>query len=634
MSEERYPPFMKGTVYPPSSIPDVPNEPTHKLDLEFIYGSSKKGCKGNILFDTKEGKIVYPAAACGVVYDPREHTQKIFRKHDDDVICMAMHPDGYTCATGEMGKDDFVYVWDTRSLDVIAKLPTNKYFNPGGNLALSFNRTGEILAVVGGNPLDSLLLVYNWKDGTLLGKTKCSTKTTFFLSFKPLSDELVFLGKDEIKFFTIGAKGEITAKKGIVSTLGKLQSFYSAVFDDSDNTIVGTKSGILYIFHDNHLVEKRKAHHGAVFCLYQTPDGFISAGSDGKILIWKFSTSGVTNKGTRQFSQVNDINIGGIIRSVSVPDAKTIYVWQKKGNFLKVDVSSKTITPLMFGHSGKPDTELWGLDVMLNQHTFFTGADDGRLIMWDIAKRLPLGEVNIAKKKIRSIAVSPDRGHVLAGTFDGFLYVFDTSEIMGNKNDPSLKIKVSKEELGAIKYSPNGVYVAIASHDNNIYVYGANKGYKLVSVLSGHTSAVLAIDWSADGHFLQSCCRAYEHKYWNMQTFKPMNFPSKMVDEKWASQTTLLGWSVRGMWDMKTYNDGTDINACDVNFKNGLLASVDDFGDVNLFSYPTVKTHPKRENYIGHCSHTTNVRFTSDGTYLLSAGGADMTVFQWKVVKK
>ena len=36
--------------------------------------------------------------------------------------------------------------------------------------------------------------------------------------------------------------------------------------------------------------------------------------------------------------------------------------------------------------------------------------------------------------------------------------------------------------------------------------------------------------------------------------------------------------------------------------------------------------------YKGHSSHVTNVRFTLDGNYLISVGGHDKSIFQWKYI--
>jgi len=103
-------------------------------------------------------------------------------------------------------------------------------------------------------------------------------------------------------------------------------------------------------------------------------------------------------------------------------------------------------------------------------------------------------------------------------------------------------------------------------------------------------------------------------------------------DTQWHTQTCKLGWSVHGIWDMKKYNDGTDINHVDANFAMSLLAVADDKGLVSLFSYPTVKKNSAGKHVNGHCSHVTRVRFTDDNKHLISAGGGDLTLIQHKIL--
>jgi WD40 repeat protein len=82
--------------------------------------------------------------------------------------------------------------------------------------------------------------------------------------------------------------------------------------------------------------------------------------------------------------------------------------------------------------------------------------------------------------------------------------------------------------------------------------------------------------------------------------------------------------------------DMTDINSAARSNKpigDGykLLASGDDFGKVNLYRYPSMIERSEALKMEGHSSHVTSVRFTSDDKYLISAGGNDTAVCQWKI---
>ena len=40
----------------------------------------------------------------------------------------------------------------------------------------------------------------------------------------------------------------------------------------------------------------------------------------------------------------------------------------------------------------------------------------------------------------------------------------------------------------------------------------------------------------------------------------------------------------------------------------------------------------KFRRYVGHSAHVTNVRFSCDGSYVISTGGADHSIFQWRFI--
>ena len=65
--------------------------------------------------------MVYYAAAVGVVYDHGAHTQRHFVGHDDDITCLALHPDRSTVATGQMGKQPCVLVWSSESCEALRR---------------------------------------------------------------------------------------------------------------------------------------------------------------------------------------------------------------------------------------------------------------------------------------------------------------------------------------------------------------------------------------------------------------------------------------------------------------------------------------------------------------------------------
>jgi WD40 repeat protein len=205
-----------------------------------------------------------------------------------------------------------------------------------------------------------------------------------------------------------------------------------------------------------------------------------------------------------------------------------------------------------------------------------------------------------------------------------------------------------KDEVMDIKYSPDGSHLAIALRDNNIYVYmvtgddkTAEENYKLGGILKGHTSMVTNLDWSSDGVFIQSSANDAELLYWqikpkddteNTADFKPSQFahPFLLRDMEWHSWTSIYGWPVQGIWP-------TDIDTSEpvhgvMRSNRGEVVMVcDDAARIRLMRWPSLPGDGKRE-YFGHAIQCMAANFSADDSTVVSIGGADCTVIQWKHV--
>jgi len=246
---------------------------------------------------------------------------------------------------------------------------------------------------------------------------------------------------------------------------------------------------------------------------------------------------------------------------------------------------------------------------------------------------------------------------VAIGTNDGELVVYETRQLSRvafvdlNKYARQQIVKKWGNWIQTIKYSPDGRYLAVGTHGSVIVILDARNNYTPIDMnnaqkaLDKHNSAILQVDWSADGKHMRSNCRAYELLFWNMKD--PINTSAQetsataMKDVQWHTQSCPFTWATMGIFDPS--QTGTDINACDLDPTGKLLASSDDYGHVNLFRYPVVPPanyqhmptnkapaqQCEKRTYTGHSSHVQNVRWSPDGQYLFSVGGNDKTIIQW-----
>ena len=228
---------------------------------------------------------------------------------------------------------------------------------------------------------------------------------------------------------------------------------------------------------------------------------------------------------------------------------------------------------------------------------------------------------------------------------------------MKKKQDAKASTKkkfVVEERVSDIRFSPDDTHLAVASRDNCIYIFNVTDNYRRVGVLRGHTSYITHIDWSADGHFLQTTSGDYELLYWQAPTrtnfekahdcwlaatapscswrrerrWEQSRDMTDLADYSWHTWTCTLGYPVMGIWP--PYSDGTDVNAVDRSSDGKLIVSAEDTFHVALFRNPCLKG-AERKVFRGHMSHVMRVKFTAaDDDFVVSVGGLDCCAFQWK----
>lgn len=194
------------------------------------------------------------------------------------------------------------------------------------------------------------------------------------------------------------------------------------------------------------------------------------------------------------------------------------------------------------------------------------------------------------------------------------------------------KFKTLKDQLEwseVMKYSPDGNYLAVGSHDNNIYIYDVKKDYALYYKCNKHNSFVTSIDWSLDSTYIRTVCGAYEKLYFNIKDKSFDNYGlTNTKDYKWASYSAKIGWDVEGIYP--SGEDGSHINGVDVSKDMKLVATADDFGLLNIYRYPVVSLKHKARSYAGHSEHVVRSIFTPDASRIFTVGGYDKAVIQWR----
>ncbi|XP_029470730.1 echinoderm microtubule-associated protein-like 3 isoform X3 [Rhinatrema bivittatum] len=312
----------------------------------------------------------------------------------------------------------------------------------------------------------------------------------------------------------------------------------------------------------------------------------------------------------------------GPVRTIAEGNGNELLIGTTRNAVLRGSFS-EGFTPIIQGHTD----ELWGLATHPSQNIFLTCSYDKQVCMWQSSEHA-LTWSTILEETGLCADFHPSGKVAAVGLNTGRWLVLDTEtrQVVSHYTD-------GNEQLSAVRYSPDGNFLAVGSHDNLIYIYSVaenERKYSRFGKCTGHSSFITHLDWSKDSKFIMSNSGDYEILYWDVAAgCKLLRNRFESRDREWASYTCVLGFHVFGVWP--DGSDGTDINSLCRSHNERVVAVADDFCKVHLFQYPCAKPKAPSHMYAGHGSHVTNVRFTHDDSHLISMGGKDTSIFQWRV---
>ncbi|NXY28600.1 EMAL1 protein, partial [Pomatorhinus ruficollis] len=599
--------------------------PAKRLKLEWVYGYRGRDCRSN-LYLLPTGETVYFIASVVVLFNVEEQLQRHYTGHNDDVKCLAVHPDRITIATGQVAgtsKDGkqlppHVRVWDSVTLNTLHVIGMGFFDRAVTCIAFSKSNGGSSLCSVDDSN-DHVLSVWDWQKEEKLADVKCSNEAVFASDFHPTDTNIIVTcGKSHLYFWTLEGNSLIK-KQGLFEKQEKPKFVLCVTFSENGDTITGDSSGNILVWGKgtnriSHAVQG--AHEGGIFALCMLRDGTLvsGGGKDRKLISW--------NGNYQKIHKTEIPEQFGPIRTVAEGKGDVVLIGTTR-NFVLQGTLSGDFFPITQGHTD----ELWGLAVHSSKPQFFTCGHDKHITLWDATTHHPIWN-KIIEDPAQSSGFHPSASVVAVGTLTGRWFVFDTEtkDLVTVHTD-------GNEQLSVMRYSPDGNFLAIGSHDNCIYIYGVSENgrkYTRIGKCSGHSSFITHLDWSVNSQYLVSNSGDYEILYWIPSACKQVVSVETTRDIEWATYTCTLGFHVFGVWPEGS--DGTDINAVCRSHGRKLLSTGDDFGKVHLFSYPCSQFRAPSHVYGGHSSHVTNVDFLCEDTHLISTGGKDTSIMQWRVI--
>ncbi|XP_061502766.1 echinoderm microtubule-associated protein-like CG42247 isoform X1 [Anopheles gambiae] len=624
---------LRRTFYPPLHHPPIDNAPPDKkLSLFWVHGYRGIDSKRN-LWVLPSGELLYYVAAVAVLYDREEDAQRHYTGHTEDIMCMEVHPSRELVGSGQRAGRDrksqaHVRIWSTESLQTLYVFGMGEL--DSGVIAVAFsqlNGGSYILAVDAGR--ESILSVWQWQWGHLLGKVATLQEGIWGATFHPLDDNLLIThGRGHLAFWHRRKDG-FFEKTDIIKPPSR--TFVTCVqFEPDGDVITADSDGFITIYSVDadgaYFVRMEfEAHNKAISCLVMLSEGTLISGGekDRKIAAWD---------SLQNYKRITDIKLpesAGGVRSIYPQrpgrNDGNIYVGTTRNNILEGSLQRR-FNQVIFGH-GK---HLWALAAHPDDEVFATGGHDKYVALWRRQKLIWTTSVGY---EIIALAFHPYGAALAAGSSEGHLIV-----INAENGATMLTIRVCGSPLNAVEFNQVGDMIAIGSQNGSIYLFRVSRdgfSYKKINKIRG-SQPLTHLDWSSEGNFLQSVTVDFDLLFWDVKSLSPEKSPIAMKDVKWMTSNCTVGFLVAGLWNNRYYPapSNTIITTTARTAAQDLVAAGDADGYLRLFRYPCITPRAEFTEAKVYSGTLAAVKFLYGNHSLVTVGGTDASLMIWELTEE
>lgn len=137
-----------------------------------------------MFWGSKKDEIIYPAAALGIVMNVSSLKQRFFgtgvnkeaNGHTDNVVALGVCPNRKRVVTGSIGARPAIIVWDSDTMQVIARTSLGR--NTRAVSTLRFSKDGKYF-FCSDKHNDSNVYCFDATSGTQVGTEKCGDDPIF-----------------------------------------------------------------------------------------------------------------------------------------------------------------------------------------------------------------------------------------------------------------------------------------------------------------------------------------------------------------------------------------------------------------------------------------------------------------------
>ncbi|CAG9460280.1 unnamed protein product [Pedinophyceae sp. YPF-701] len=565
---------------------------------------------------------------------------RFFRGHDDLITALAMSPDGVTAASGSMGTNSDVLVWDLPSGAIKFRLSEHDKLVT----SLAFSHDGRLLVSAGE---DGRIIVWDVSNGRIVGTANPHIRPTnnLVLSFSPCNHgasgreyRICGVAKNVFYMYYLDPyTGRVDLQKVNLKYINR--DFKDCCFTaDGAYAFAASNSGdVVVVNADNaELLGSVPQCSGGASCvdLHPATGEILVGGGDGTI------TQYVVN----QPQPLVKYSINAPIVAMSfAADKRSLLCALANGTMASVDTQTWTHRVVMNAHCG-PVTGVSCCHLDGAEEEVATGGADGCLHVWSVSSGRLLRSAETPASAGACLCVQLIGRDLVSGWMDGSLRCFDTG-VLG-KSGMVQKWSVanaSSTGLSTLSVPASRQFVATGGQGGEVRVWDwATR--EMVAHMKQHSDVVTAIVCMSDNVHVVSASKDRSVMTWNALDEKRVSYNTSPSGGIFSivklSDTELLAvgadrrithWDVRRPQPLDITEDAAkdNITSAALNPSATMLATGSADGEVRLWA-----VEPRARKLLAsaqvHAGYVTGVTFSSDGRSLISVGVDGMCAF-WAV---
>lgn len=586
------------SITPSSATGGAVVEANGQITMELEHAVGFDGTLLNTLFLHNNGnEYVTVSGASVVINDLTDPHQQIFlRGHDDHISCMAMSKSGRLLASGQIGDNSDVCVWDVTKKNLLYRLSEHYH----GISCLAFSDDERFLVTVG-DAVDKKMFVWDLQTGNIVGTAAVNPDPTRRIVWggrvkdikrRPTSDYLLATAGDAfIRLWVLSpSTGALTCEKIQMNNLERKYTCL-AFSTDGEKLFAGTETGdfaVIYI-RTKTLLATVPCCAGGIFSLaLSTASSADSSclfvgGGDGSVV--QFVEQG------KDFVQTSKTVLTGSVTSLSPSeDGLEIAAATDKGNLYRIRASTFEHLLVSESHSSPVVAIKYARG---NSNCFCTCSSDGSIRVWDASTYSVISRANVNGVSPSCLAFSEEI--IITGWSDGRIRSFDTAT-----GEPLWNIvDAHPNGVTALALSPNYKFIVSGGQNGEVRVWEI-RSRELVCHLKEHNARVNDVLIFNDNVHVLSCSRDRSFLCWDLQQ-----------ERRVSSHSQRMG----------------GITAMSLSRDQNLILTV---GQEKKITYWDMReVNPLQSIFPAHAEEATCIAISQDGT-LIVTGGTDQRVKVWE----